>query len=102
MSKHTRAYTEGSSQFDPDSIFAAWESGQRTLPNDNDLRTSILSTFNLPPDDDYTYHATASVTLSQVQTAINHGGDSGLHAWYLDEEGKAVNLPPPQSTISTA
>lgn len=91
MSKHTRAYTEGSSQFEPDSLFAAWEFGQKTLPNDNDLRSSIISTFNLPPNDDYIYHATASVTLSQVQTAINHGGDSGLHAWYLDDEGNPVN-----------
>ena len=102
MSQHIEPHTKGSSQFHPDSLFAAWESGQKTLPKDNDLRSSIISTFNLPPNDDYIYHATASVTLSQVQTAINHGGDSGLHAWYLDQEAKPVNHLTPRSTIPKA
>ena len=89
-SQHTHVYTEGSSQFDPDGLFNAWESSQKTLPEDNDLRSSIISTFHLTPSDDYVYHATASVTLAQVQGAIKHGGGSGLHAWYLDGEGKPV------------
>ena len=92
-SKSMPAHTEGSSQFDPGDFFNAWENGQKTLPEDNGLRTSILSTFHLAPSDDYVYHATASVTLAQVQMAINHGGESGLHAWYIDDEGKQVSLP---------
>ena len=89
-SQHTHVHTEGSSQFDPDGLFNAWERDQKALPEDNDLRSSIISTFHLPPSDDYVYHATASVTLAQVQAAIKHGRGSGLHEWYLDGEGKPV------------
>jgi hypothetical protein len=89
-SQQIRARTEGSSQFDPDVLFRAWEKGQKTLPENNDLRSSIIVTFGLAPSDDYVYHATASVTLGQVQRAINHGAGSGLHSWYLSEEGKLV------------
>ena len=88
--QQNRARTESSSQFDPDVLFTAWENGHKTLPENNDLRSSILTTFGLPPSDDYVYHATASVTLVQVQGAINHGAGSGLHSWYLSEVGKPV------------
>jgi len=85
--------TEGASSFEPDALFEAWANGQRTLPENNDLRSSIISTFKLPQNDNYVYHASASVTLAQVQAAINHGGGSGLRAWYLDAEGNPVILP---------
>ena len=82
--------TEGVPNFDPDALFESWSSGSKSLPNKNDLRASIISTFHLPENDSYVYHAMASVTLSQVQVAIDQGGDSGLHAWCLDDEGKQV------------
>ena len=78
------------SMLEPDTLFEAWSKGQKSLPESDDFKSSIISTFNLPHDDSYVYHATASVTLSQVQEAINHGGKSGLHAWYLNDEGKPV------------
>lgn len=85
-----RPRTKGASHFEPDIIFDSWNKGQKYLPEDDDLRSSIIATFNLPYNDSYVYHAIASVTLSQVQEAINHGGKAGLHAWYMDDEGKPV------------
>ena len=85
-----RARTKGSSHFDPDALFEAWNTTQNSLPENDDLKSSIISTFNLPHNDSYVYHATASVTLSQAQEAIKHGNKAGLHAWYLDDEGKPV------------
>ena len=88
--KLTQPCTEGASYFDPDGLFEKWAAGPKTLPEDNDLRSSIISTFSLPQNDSYVYHAIASVTLSQVQAAISHGGESGLHRWYFDHEGQLV------------
>ena len=87
-------FTTGSAAFEPDTLFARWKSGDRPLPENNDLRNSIIHTFNLPPNDDYIYHAIASVTLAQVQQAIGHGRDKGLHDWYRDDEGNVVGFPP--------
>jgi hypothetical protein len=93
MVSHTGQRTEGSASFGADAFFEAWDIGHCTPPHNNDFRSSIIATFNLPDDDSYVYHATASVTLAQVQIAIDHGAESGLHAWYLDSEGKSVTGP---------
>ncbi|KAL9104571.1 MAG: hypothetical protein Q9163_000493 [Psora crenata] len=82
----------GSSTFNPDTVFRQWSIKPRPLPQNNDLRTSIIQTFSLPQNDQYTYHAIASVTLSQVQEAIDHGRQGGLHAWYRDEEGRVNDI----------
>ncbi len=82
--------TTGTSSFDPDALFGAWRDGRTFLPVNNDLRSAILTTFSLPQKDNYIYHAIASVTLAQVQQAIEYGGKNGLHAWYIDEDGKPV------------
>ena len=82
--------TTRATKFDPDALFDAWRDGRKSLPSNDDLRSSILSTFDLPQKDDYVYHAIASVTLAQVQKAIEHGGKNGLHAWYLDENVQRV------------
>ena len=82
--------TTGSSTFNPDELFTQWSSRPCPLPRNNDLRSSIIRTFSLPENDDYTYHAIASVTLAQVQEAIYHGREAGLHAWYRDEDGRVV------------
>ena len=88
-SAQRRARTTGSAKWEPDQFFESWES-KKQLPEDHDLRTSIISAFNLSDRDNYVYHAIASVTLSEVQEAISNGSENGLHAWYLDGEGKAV------------
>jgi hypothetical protein len=84
------AYTEGSGEFDPAAFFKSWK--ESSTPQNNDLRTAINKAFNLRPEDDYVYHANASVTLTQVQVAIDHGDVNGLHAWYKDQEGQQVQL----------
>ena len=91
--------TEGSARFNPDVLFEIWDSGQKTLPTENDLRSSIISTFGLAPNDNYVYHAIASVTLAQVQTAIHHGSESGMHAWYHDDMGHPVSRPSPSKSL---
>lgn len=87
-----RARTQGASHFEPDALFEAWSKDEERLPENDDLRSSIISVFNLPHNDSYVYHAVASVTLTQVQEAITQGGQAGLHTWYLDDEGKAVRI----------
>lgn len=82
--------TTGASSFDPDALFGAWRDGQKFLPVEDNFRSSILTAFDLPQNDNYIYHAIASVTLAQVQKAVEHGGKNGLHAWYLDGDGQPV------------
>ena len=84
------ARTQGVSQFEPDALFDAWGKDQKCMLENDDLRSAIISVFDLPQSDSYIYRAIASVTLSQVQEAIKHGGKAGLHTWYLDDQGKPV------------
>ncbi|KAL8719494.1 MAG: hypothetical protein Q9225_003503 [Loekoesia sp. 1 TL-2023] len=94
--KGFRAQTNGSIHFDPDAFFQSWIGDPSALlPQNNDLRSSIISAFNLAQSDNYVYHAIASVTLAQVQEAIEHGAENGLHAWYPDASGKPSEAPPP-------
>lgn len=87
--KGPRAQTTGSTQFEPDAFFVSWTKDSKALPSHgNDLRPSIIAAFDLAESDNYVYHAIASVTLAQVQAAIEHGGENGLHAWYPNEAGK--------------
>ncbi len=87
--KGPRAQTTGSADFEPDDFLASWAKDSKTLlPQENGLRSSIIAAFNLGQSDNYVYHAVASVTLAQVQDAIEHGSDHGFHAWYSDDAGK--------------
>ncbi|KAL8638562.1 MAG: hypothetical protein Q9228_004290, partial [Teloschistes exilis] len=98
--KGPRAQTTGSSDFDPDAFFEKWaKNGNALLPQNNDLRSSIISAFNLAQSDNYVYHAIASVTLAQVQEAIDHGAENGMHAWYPKEAGEPPeqSVPPPSA-----
>jgi SAM-dependent methyltransferase len=93
-----RPYTEGSSSFDPDEVLSEDLNSpdsvlQRCLKIDG-LWPAITYLFNLPEDDEYIYHATASVTLEQVQKAIIAGNANGLHDWYLNSDGKPFGHPP--------
>lgn len=92
-----RPYTEGSSSFDPDEILSedskSPESVLQRCLKVNGLWPAITYLFNLPEDDGYVYHATASVTLEQVQKAIIAGNAHGLHDWYLGPDGKSIGHP---------
>lgn len=93
-----KPYTEGSSSFEPDEVFSEDIKSPDSVLNRclkiNGLWPAITYLFNLPEDDEYVYHATASVTLEQVQKAIIAGNAYGLHDWYLDADGKPVGHPP--------
>ncbi|MCJ1475753.1 hypothetical protein MMC13_004417 [Lambiella insularis] len=93
----TEPFTTGSTKFSPPTFFTTWSTSP-SLPQSNDLLTSITTAFSLPSPDTYTYHAIASVTLSQVQSAIAAGSTTGLHAWYLSPSGEPL-APPPASDI---
>ena len=82
-------FTVGTPSFDPDKFFEAWDSA-KSIPVDKDLRGAIIRAFKLKDNDDYVYHAIASVTLSQVQNALNAGRKGRLCAWYRDEQGEEV------------
>lgn len=94
--------TVGAAHFNPDILFMTWgdDREKRNLPQHDDLRASIVATFDLPKSDKYVYHANTSVTLTQVQEAINHGREAGLHAWYRDEEGNPVLMPNTTSIVT--
>jgi hypothetical protein len=77
------AKTIGTAGFEPNEWLDAWNSSK--APSNNDFGSAIRIAFGLKPKDDYVYHAIASVTLAQVQAAIDHGDANGMHAWYRDE-----------------
>ena len=89
MAPQRLARTIGSVEFVPDKFFETWGLS-KPIPNGHDMRSSIITAFDLSNNDHYVYHAIASVTLAQVQEAIDSGGKRGLHAWYLDNDGNAV------------
>lgn len=84
----SKARTIGAVGFDPDAFFDIWNKEQLVL--ENNFKSSFIKTFDLPQNDTYVYHAIASVTLDQVQQAVDHGGEALLHAWYRDLDGKSV------------
>lgn len=88
-SARARLHTVGSSSFDPDQFIEQWD--EANVPQDNDLKKCIVRAFKLKANDDYVYHAIASVTLDQVQAAINARRLNGMHAWYRDEKGDLVS-----------
>ena len=89
-SRKLKPYTTGAVQFDPDMFFNSWPARPSSLFEYDNFRHAVITSFELPHNDSFIYHATASVSLAQVQQAISHGGDAGLHAWYLNEQGELV------------
>jgi hypothetical protein len=85
-----KCQTVGSTSFDPDSFFGDWPQTAPSI-NERTFEEFIHKAFRIKVPDTYTYHATASVTLSQVQKAIDAGGAHGLHDWYRDEKGENVS-----------
>jgi hypothetical protein len=93
----SKATTVDSRDFYPDQFLNSWHPA--SIPQNNDLRTAIVKSFRLKQTDDYVYHAIASVTLSQVQVAIDHGDVNGMHAWYRDVAGQQVTQSPFMSSL---
>ena len=89
------ASTVGSKTFQPNQLFedASLLDSVHSHLNKNDFRSAIITAFGLPENDDYIYHATASVTIAQVQVAINAGASHGLHDWYLDQGSRPCGHP---------
>lgn len=88
-----KQYCVGSPAFDPSAV-AGDVSMQKEVDEflqKDDLHSAIHSLFKLPENDDYVYHATASVKLSEVQRIVQLGGINGLHAWYKAEDGEPVS-----------
>jgi hypothetical protein len=95
------ATTVGSRDFEPAQLFedrGLLDSARAHLLKD-DFKSAIITAFQLSEGDDYEYHATATVTLSQVQTAIDAGSAHGLHDWYLNGDSQPIGHPP-ESDIS--
>lgn len=86
-------YTIGASNFDPDrlSTDGDLQSTIHEVLAKNDLAEAIRRAFSLSKKDSYKYRATTTVTLEQVQSAVNAGPANGLHAWYPREELSDAN-----------
>ncbi|MCJ1286093.1 hypothetical protein MMC26_005436 [Xylographa opegraphella] len=99
-------HTIGAEQFDSDIFFKSWPHRPVNLFDNNNLQHAIITAFELPHNDSFVYHAVASVTLAQVQQAISHGGEGGLHACSQSLDNLIhrfpKQLPPPPSTDITA
>jgi hypothetical protein len=80
--------TLGSSDFDPDVFFHRWV----LRLDQKSFQDFINEVFGLESPDEYIYHATASVTLHQVQVALNAGDSNKLHEWCRDNNGRAVSI----------
>jgi hypothetical protein len=88
--KSFKCQTLGSTSFHPDEFFDNWP---QTAPaiKEQTFEKFIQKAFQLKVPDDYVYHAMASVSLSQVQKAIDAGDAHGLHDWYRDKGGVKVS-----------
>ncbi|KAK3694259.1 hypothetical protein B0T22DRAFT_533344 [Podospora appendiculata] len=95
----------GSATFVPSDAIedtATHEKALQALLADDDFETAIKTWFRIPDDDAYEYIATASMTLAQVQKAINMGSANGMHAWYWSQElaiPPKPRPPPPKADI---
>jgi hypothetical protein len=87
-----RCGTVGSTKFDPEDFFDTWPNISPLL-KDQPFQRFITQAFKLKIPDTYVYHAVASVTLVQVQAAIDAGDANGLHDWYQDDNGHRVSAP---------
>lgn len=89
-----KTFCVGSAGFDPSAIVAdrALSDQIEEHLNKDDLVGASRALFKLPEKDDYVYHATASVSLAEVQHIVQLGGVNGLHSWYKTSDGTPVSL----------
>ena len=87
---NTPPRTVNAGPFNPDELFEQWGNGNLSAPQGRELQPAVKRLFDLKENDTYVYHAVMGVSLAEVQEALNHGRKSGLHTWYLDEEGQPV------------
>jgi len=88
MSPSPPATTDGSKTWSPSHLFDntkphLWPQ-IHSLLNANAFKAAITTAFELPQGDNFTYHAAASLSLSQVEAAVLAGRANGLHAWYVE------------------
>ncbi|KAK8140894.1 hypothetical protein G3M48_001476 [Beauveria asiatica] len=90
-----KQYCAGSAGFEPSLVSGddALHVQIAELLADNDLLGASRVLFKLPNNDDYVYHATASVSLAQVQHVVRLGGVNGLHNWYRMIDGTPRDPP---------
>ena len=93
------ARTENSASFSPDAFLDPSDAtvglqAARPFLEKNDFRGAIIAAFALSERDAYTYHAMASVSLAQVQSAVDAGPANRLHAWYIDDQDADRPSPP--------
>lgn len=93
MAPSPPAATDGSKTWTPSHLFPSvvddqnpWNKIHAHLQA-NEVKAAVSTAFELPVGDNFTYHASASVNLSQVEAAIHAGRANGLHAWYLERGG---------------
>ncbi|KAJ6779369.1 hypothetical protein PWT90_07932 [Aphanocladium album] len=83
----------GSTGFEPSTVATdgALQQQVEELLKRDDLLGASRILFKLPINDDYIYHATASVSLEEVQHIVQLGGVNGLHNWYKTSDGAPVS-----------
>ncbi|KAK5046132.1 hypothetical protein LTR84_008589 [Exophiala bonariae] len=97
MAPSPPAVTDGSKTWSPSHLFPSesnnpelWDKIHSHLKA-NEFKLAIVAAFELPHGDNFTYHASASVNLSQAEAAIQGGRANGLHAWYIEPKGDGNN-----------
>ncbi|KEF51684.1 uncharacterized protein A1O9_12319 [Exophiala aquamarina CBS 119918] len=100
MAPSPAAVTDGSKTWSPSHLCSAeghnadlWSKIHSHL-NSNEFKSAIVTAFELPPGDNFTYHASASVNLSQAEAAIHAGRANGLHAWYMEHKSNDIEAAP--------
>ncbi|KAL6242498.1 hypothetical protein RBB50_010638 [Rhinocladiella similis] len=99
--------TEGSKTWSPEHLFDTANSNSvsetwqkiHTHLNANEFRAAITTAFELAPGDNFTYHASASVNLAQVEAAVHAGRANGLHAWYVQPKQQEGEEEEPLESI---
>lgn len=88
-----KQYCVGSTEFNPLAVCRdeLLRDHVGELLQKNDLYQACRLLFKLPDNDDYVYHATASVRLAEVQHIVQLGAVNGLHTWYQTEDGSQVS-----------
>ncbi|EGX95070.1 hypothetical protein CCM_03342 [Cordyceps militaris CM01] len=93
-SEPKKQYCIGSEGFEPSAVAAndTLQAQVDELLKNDDLLGACRTLFKLPDNDDYVYHASASVSLARVQHIVQLGGVNGLHNWYKTTDETPANI----------